>query len=102
MGCEQPGLEGGVPAYSGGLERGDLKGPFQPKPFYDSMILTIQPTMLDQSPRAQTFLGTLLCLGTTLRRLMCPDPLLSRAISLPWTHLSLQLFLFQVFLTANV
>ena len=37
-GCEQPGLEGGVPAYSRGLELGDLKGPFQPKPFYDSMI----------------------------------------------------------------
>ena len=34
-GCEQPGLEGGVPAYSGGLEVDDLKGPFQPKPFYD-------------------------------------------------------------------
>ena len=38
-GCEQPGLEGGVPAYSGELELDDLKGPFQPKPFYDSMIL---------------------------------------------------------------
>ena len=38
-GCEQPGLEGGVLAYSGELELDDLKGPFQPKPFYDSMIL---------------------------------------------------------------
>ena len=38
-GSEQPGLEGGVPAYSRGLELGDLKGPFQPKPFYDSVIL---------------------------------------------------------------
>ena len=36
---EQPGLEGGVPAYSKGLEDNDLKGPFQPKPFYDSKIL---------------------------------------------------------------
>ena len=37
-GCQQPGLEGGVPACSGvGLELGDLKDPFQPKPFYDSM-----------------------------------------------------------------
>ena len=36
---EQPGLEGGIPAYSRGLELGDLKGPFQPKLFYDSMIL---------------------------------------------------------------
>ena len=35
-GCEQPGLEGGVSAYSRGLELVDLKGPFQPKPFYDS------------------------------------------------------------------
>ena len=37
-GCEQPGLEGGVPAYSRGLELDDLKGPFQPKPFRDTMI----------------------------------------------------------------
>ena len=40
-GFEQPGLEGGVPAYSRGLELGDLKGPFQPKPFYDSMIVLL-------------------------------------------------------------
>jgi len=33
---EQPGLEGGVPA--GGFEVNDLKGPLQPKQFYDSMI----------------------------------------------------------------
>ena len=33
----QPGLEGGVPAYSRGLELHGLEGPFQPKPFYDSM-----------------------------------------------------------------
>ena len=37
-GCEQPGLEGGVPAYSRGLEPGDLKGPFQHKPFCDSQV----------------------------------------------------------------
>ena len=36
-GFEQPGVLGGVPAYSGGLELDDLKGPFQPKPFYDSV-----------------------------------------------------------------
>ena len=36
MGCEQPGLEGGVPAYNRGLELDDLKGPFQSKSFYDS------------------------------------------------------------------
>ena len=34
---EQPSLEGGVPTYSWGLELDDLKGPFQPKPFYDSV-----------------------------------------------------------------
>lgn len=37
--CEQPGLEGGVPSYSRGLDLDDLKDPFQPKPFYDSMVL---------------------------------------------------------------
>ena len=36
-GFEQPGLVGGVPAYSRGLELDDLKGPFQPKLFYDSV-----------------------------------------------------------------
>ena len=36
-GCEQPGLKGGVPAYSRGLELSELKGPFQPKPFCDYM-----------------------------------------------------------------
>jgi len=30
---------GGVPAYSRGLEINDLKGPFQPKPLNDSMLL---------------------------------------------------------------
>ena len=38
-GCEQPGPEGGVPAYSRGLELGDLKGPFQPKPFCESTLI---------------------------------------------------------------
>jgi len=35
MGFEQPGLVGSVPAYSRGVGttlKGDLKGPFQPKP----------------------------------------------------------------------
>ena len=41
-GFEQPGLEGGVPAYSRGLELSDLKGPFQPKTFYDSMMKFLQ------------------------------------------------------------
>ena len=37
-GFEQPGLVGGVPAYSRGLELDDLEGPLQPKPFYASMF----------------------------------------------------------------
>ena len=37
-GFEQPALEGGVPAYSRGLEPGDLKDPFQSKPICDFMI----------------------------------------------------------------
>ena len=35
-GFEQPGLEGGVPTCSRGLELGDLIGRFQPKPFCKS------------------------------------------------------------------
>ena len=38
-GCEQPGLVGGVPACSRGVELDDPWGPFQPKPFYGSVIL---------------------------------------------------------------
>ena len=40
VGLEQPCLMGGVPAYSRGMELGDLKGPFQPKSFHDSMTLS--------------------------------------------------------------
>ena len=36
-GFQQPGLEGGVPANSKGLELDGLKGPFQPKSSYDSI-----------------------------------------------------------------
>ena len=36
-GFEQPGPEGGVPTDSRGLELGDFKGPFQPKPLGASM-----------------------------------------------------------------
>ena len=39
----QPGPKGGVPVYSRGLEVDDLKGSFQPKPFYDSMIF-VEPS----------------------------------------------------------
>lgn len=35
----QPGLVLGSPAHSRDLELDDLLGPFQPKPFHDSMIL---------------------------------------------------------------
>ncbi|XP_015723815.1 peptidyl-prolyl cis-trans isomerase FKBP7 [Coturnix japonica] len=34
MAFKQPGLRGGIPAYSNGLELDHLKGPLQPKPFY--------------------------------------------------------------------
>ena len=34
-----PGLVVGDPAHSRGLELHDHCGPFQPRPFYDSMIL---------------------------------------------------------------
>ena len=37
-GCEKPALEGGVPAYGRGLELNGLKGPFQLKPFCDSLL----------------------------------------------------------------
>ena len=37
-GCEQSSLVGGAPATAGELELDDLKGPFQTKPFYVSMI----------------------------------------------------------------
>ena len=39
-GFGQPGLEGSVPAYNRALDLDDLKDPFQPKPFYDSMFLS--------------------------------------------------------------
>jgi len=37
LGFEQPGLVGGVSACSRGMELDDLKGPFQPKPFYEEV-----------------------------------------------------------------
>ena len=40
-GCEQPGVVGGVPAYSRGWEQDDLQGLFQPKPFSDFIILSL-------------------------------------------------------------
>lgn len=42
MGFEQPGLDGGIPAYDRELEQDDLKHPFQPKPFYHSMIIDVK------------------------------------------------------------
>ena len=41
-GSGQPGLVVGDPAHSRGLKRDDHCGPFQPRPFYDSMISTAQ------------------------------------------------------------
>ena len=43
-GFEQPGLVGGVPAYSRGLELDDLKGPYQHKLFYDTIISGAVPS----------------------------------------------------------
>ena len=56
-GCEQPGVPGGVPAYSRGLEIDGLKGPFQSKPFHDSVI------PWDNKAAAQK--------GTQFRRTVC-------------------------------
>jgi len=38
---EHPGLVEDVPAHGRGLEPDDLQGPFQPKPFYDSMTKNV-------------------------------------------------------------
>lgn len=46
---EQPGLVGGVPAYSRSLQLVDLKGPFQRKPSYGSMIQAYTCCYLHQS-----------------------------------------------------
>ena len=37
QGSEQPDLVSGVPARCGGVGLDDLRGPFPPKTFYDSM-----------------------------------------------------------------
>ena len=42
-GSWQPGLVVGDPAHSRGLKLGGHCGPFQPRPFYDSMILWYMP-----------------------------------------------------------
>ena len=55
-GFEQPGLEGGVPAYSRGLELDDLKGPCQPN---HSMILWL--TKARRLPVACLDVGELTC-----------------------------------------
>lgn len=46
MGFEQPGLDGGIPAYGRELEQDDIKHPFQPKPFYHSMIIDVKKKIL--------------------------------------------------------
>jgi len=48
-GSGQPGLVVGNPAHSRGLKLDDHCGPFQPKPFYDSMILCFYDYMKKDS-----------------------------------------------------
>ena len=43
-GSGQPGLLVGDPAHSKGLERDEHCGPFQPRPFYDSMKVWFRVT----------------------------------------------------------
>lgn len=50
-GCEQPGVEGFVPAYSRGFELRDLHDPFQPKPLYDSVNSRDKPLKSTSSTR---------------------------------------------------
>jgi len=38
-GCGQPDLEGGSPDHGRRVELGGLLSPFQPKPFYDAIII---------------------------------------------------------------
>ena len=45
---EQPYLEGGSLPIAGGLELDGIKGPFQPKPFYDSVITAAQDVRVAQ------------------------------------------------------
>lgn len=54
--CEQPGLEGGVPAYRRGLELEDLKCLLQSKPFYDSMTYHNEHQPLQKSIQFERYL----------------------------------------------
>ena len=48
-GREQPGPREASPPTAEGLVRDDLKGPFQPKPFYDSINQTFSSTDIGAS-----------------------------------------------------
>jgi len=55
-GAGQPGLVVGDPAHSRGLKLDDHCGPFQPRPFYDSMIhpiRSIERNLLKQQQQQQ-------------------------------------------------
>ena len=74
-GFEQPALEGGVPAYSRGVELEDLRGPFQPKPFRGSMnacnkykFFLPDLNWLLVVPRCYGYSVTLVCLLIISRR----------------------------------
>jgi len=58
-GSGQPGLVVGCPAHSRGLKLHDHCGPFQPRPFYDSMKATSGSWKQKRDPQARPlwFLG---------------------------------------------
>ena len=63
-----PDLEVSGPACVGGLELDYPWGPFQPKPFYDSMMTLVNlASTLPKDPTAQQDAGTHCCLGNAFR-----------------------------------
>ena len=56
-GSRQPGLLVGDPAHNRGLKLDDRYGPFQPRPFYDSMIARLKSLLqsLGQLSHLQTY-----------------------------------------------
>ena len=60
-GSGQPGLLVGDPAHSRGLEPGDHCGPFQPRPFNDSMILWFQINITVKNPKTHYYLHLKTC-----------------------------------------
>ena len=94
MGFKQPGLEGGVPAYSRVLELDDLKGPFQPKPFYDSVIIIIRLVVF--IPFSPFPLIAKPCGVRVLHGADCISPLFCRVWRAAWHSLSVYLVLCRV------